>query len=173
MTLGRFVAGCLVLSLCLGCSFANKASRPTPGAARNLSCALEYRPDSTHDGPDILFTASADPWKGETFYMSLPDVLIHSVFAPGRHLTEPIRVQGAECESTPWRKGHRLPDHLLCRREGLEAVAFSVETKWGRCDAEIAAGDTTPTCRLRSWPELSESDLQRALARLSEAPCPT
>lgn len=145
------VAAMLLLA---GCSLVDKSSRPTPGAPDNLVCALEYRPDPSHEGPDVLFVAASYPYRGEEFYMSLPDVLLHAVFAPGRHLTEPVRVRGARCEPPFWEKGHRLPrsfavkDHyLLCRRDGLSAVEIEVKTKWGSCVAEIPEGDAAPRCR--------------------------
>lgn len=149
----RLSAGLAAVFVLAGCSLADKRSRPTPGSPDNVVCALEYRPDPSHEGPDILFVAASHPYNEEEFYMSLPDVLLHAVFAPGRHLAEPVRVRGARCEPPVWEKGHRLPrnvvkDHyLLCRREGLEAVEIEVKTKWGSCGVEIPEGDGAPRCR--------------------------
>lgn len=87
--LSSVLSALVTLSLLAGCSLVGKRARPTAGDPRNLRCAMEYRPDSRHEGADILFAAWANPWKDETFYMNLPDALFHRVFAPGRHLVAP------------------------------------------------------------------------------------
>lgn len=137
-----------------GCSLLFESSRPTPGDPRNVFCALEYRPDPERPGePDILFLAGGQPYRTEEFYMSLPDGLLHMVFAPGRHLSEPVHLRGVTCSPPVWGPGHRLPGrlsrrhYLLCRRDGLERVEIEVRTKWGSCRREIPAGDATPRCR--------------------------
>jgi hypothetical protein len=159
-----------------GCTLVSSSARPTPGAARNVSCLLEYRPDPARpDGPDVLFLAGASPYALEEAYMSLPDMLLHMAFAPGRHLTEPVRLEGVRCEPPVWEAGHRLPlwqpltqtQPLLCRREGLERVAIEVRTKWGSCRREIPAGDATPRCR--AWGRRGDAPV---LARLSPDACP-
>lgn len=136
----------LVLS---GCSLVTKDSRPDP-TAENVRCALEYRPNSGEPSNDLLFLAWSRPYRGENFYMSLPDNLLHMAAAPGRHLRKDARVEGATCTGRAWRRGFRLPGKpsskkwLLCKRMGLEPVVFEVETKWGVCTQRIAAGDPAP-----------------------------
>ncbi len=139
--------GSLVLA---GCSLISPASRPDP-AAENVRCLLEYQPVASGEkGPDLLFLAWSSPFKEETFYMSLPDGLFHSVFAPGRHLWKGLRVEGVGCSQPPWRKGAILPRRpgggkfMVCTRQELDAVLFEVETKWGTCRAEIPANDRSP-----------------------------
>jgi hypothetical protein len=135
-----------------GCTLVASSTRPVPGAERNLRCQLEYRPDPQHDGPDLLFTAGGSPYKLEEAYMSLPDMLVHLVFAPGRHLAAPAVVRGARCQTPLWEAGHRVPLHpsighyLACTREGVEAVELAVATKWGTCRRTIPAGDDAPRC---------------------------
>jgi hypothetical protein len=139
----------------MGCSLLFDAAGPTLGAPRNVFCALEYRPDPSRPGaPDLIFLAGGQPYRIEEFYMSLPDTLLHTVFAPGRSLAEPVQLQGVDCERPIWGAGHRLPGrltpshYLLCHREGLEPVEIVVRTKWGSCSQEIPAGDVTPRCRM-------------------------
>lgn len=137
-----------------GCSLLFESARPTPDEPRNVFCGLEYRPDPDRPGePDLLFFAGGQPYPIEEFYMSLPDALLHTVFAPGRHLSEPVHLRGVICSPPVWGTGHRLPGrlsrrhYLLCRRDGLEHVEIEVRTKWGSCRREIPAGDGTPRCR--------------------------
>jgi hypothetical protein len=137
-----------------GCSLLSETARPVRDDPRNVFCALEYRPDPDRPGePDVLFVAGGQPYRGEEFYMSLPDNLLHMLFAPGRHLSEPVHLRGVTCKPPLWGPGHRLPallsprHHLLCRRDGLERVEIEVRTKWGSCRREIPAGDATPRCR--------------------------
>ena len=167
-TLGALL---LLTALCFGCSFVVKSTRPVPGTQRNLFCMIEYRPDpSRPTEPDIFFLAAANPYKTEEVAMSLPDGLAHSLFAPGRHLTRAIEIDGASCEE-PWPKGHRLPSTfrprkgLLCQRTGEEEVRLAVETKYGQCSVEIAMGDRTPRCR--DWLRH-----KAGLERLSRDVCP-
>lgn len=162
-----------VASLLGGCSLLFASSRPTPGAERNLFCTLEYRPDPARSGePDLLFLAGAMPYRAEEFLLSLPDVVFHMIFAPGRHLSAPIHLRGVICEPPLWAKGHRLPMRLslrrglLCRREGLERVEIGVETKWGSCRRTIPAGDATPRCR--EWYGRTSAKLRS----LSDTACP-
>lgn len=124
-------------------------SKPDPNAD-NVRCNLEYEPyaeDEAQAGYDLLFLALSSPYKEETYYMSLPDVVFHGMFAPGRHLTSDAIVTGAVCSRPPWKKGFRLPRSvskhkwMLCRRNGDEAVTFHIETRWGSCSRHIAAGD--------------------------------
>jgi len=157
-----------------GCTLLFPSLRPTQGAQRNLFCALEYRPDPNRPGePDLLFLAGGQPYKLEEVDMSLPDGLLHTVVAPGRHLSAPVHLLGVTCEPPLWGEGHRLPGHLslhhymLCRRQGLARVEIEVRTKWGSCRREIPEGDATPHCR--EWFERSS----RGLARLSPAVCPS
>ncbi len=135
-----------------GCSMLGSRSRPDPDA-ENVRCNLEYQPLTQHaeqEGHDLLFLAISSPYREETFNMSLPDVMFHGMFAPGRHLSRDAIVTGAVCSGPPWKKGFRLPRSLsshkwmLCRRNGNEAVMFQVETRWGSCSRHIAAGDMRP-----------------------------
>ena len=133
-----------------GCSLIDPGSRPDP-TAENVYCLLEYQPLAPGEkGPDLLFLAWSSPFKAENFNMSLPDVLFHSTFAPGRHLWKGLLVEGASCSQRPWRKGAILPQYpgggkfIVCTRQELEAVLFEVETKWGTCGAEIPADDRNP-----------------------------
>jgi hypothetical protein len=147
----------VLLGTLSGCSL---FVRPVPGADRNLRCLLEYRPDPTHES-DILFTALANPY--EVPHHSPVDVFLHLIVAPGRHLSEPLIVRGAVCES-PWKEGKRLPriideDHyVLCRREGLAEVVIMAQTKWGVCARVIPEGDDRPRCR--RWPLRSPKGLR-------------
>ncbi len=130
-----------------GCSLIG-SSRPNP-KAENVSCDLEYQPAAGSDADDLLFLASSYPYDGQQFNLSLPDVLLHMVFAPGRHLVMDARVEGATCATGSWKKGFRLPANpssnwMLCRRIGQEAVLFEVETKWGVCTERILQGDMKP-----------------------------
>jgi hypothetical protein len=133
-------------------------------------CAIEYRPDPHHDGPDIVFVAAASPYRGEEFYMNPLEILVHGLFAPGRHLSAPIHVRGAVCNAA-WQRGHRLPfmfgrrHYLLCRRSDLDEVEIQVETKWGSCDQTIRAEDACPRCR--NW----GTRPTRGLRHLSQATC--
>lgn len=150
-----------ILCLAAGCSLVVPSSRPDPAVGDHVQCLLDYRPEpgrrerglpdpEATGGPDLAFLAWSSPYREEEFYMSLPDVATHLLFAPGRHLSAPLRVEGAECERTPWKKGARLALHpkpekaLICRRRGSEAVLFRAETKWGTCTVEIPDGDLTP-----------------------------
>lgn len=133
-----------------GCSLIGSKSRPDP-EAENVRCDLEYAPaaEGEEASLDLIFRAWSAPWNEEAFYMSLPDVLLHSAFAPGRHLRADMLVEGATCTQRPWGEGFRLPrgssDKVLrCKRDGLDRVLFGVETKWGTCRQEIATGDGTP-----------------------------
>lgn len=167
-----FVAVAALLS---GCTLISSSTRPTPDAARNLFCLLEYRPDPGRLGePDVLFLAAAMPYKVERAYMSLPDALLHGILAPGRHLVAPVHLRGLRCEPPLWEAGHRLPGylktrhHLLCRREGLERVEIEVRTKWGSCRREIPGGDPEPRCH--DWASRRDAP---GLARLSATACPS
>ena len=142
------MAGLIVLG---ACSFVDKSSRPDASAEDNVRCVLDYRPELAEaGGPDLIFVAWSSPYREEEFMLSLPDVAIHSLFAPGRHLQTDLVLEGAECNRPLWKKGFRLPripnpEKLLsCRRRGSAAVSFSLETKWGKCDLEIPAGDLSP-----------------------------
>jgi hypothetical protein len=148
----RVLCTALGMIVSSGCTLFVPRLRPVAGADRNLWCVLEYRPDPTHDGPDLLFMAAANPYKTEEAYMNPLEALVHGVFAPGRHLSAPVKVRGAVCES-PWQAGHRIPmlltesHYLLCRRQSLAEVRISVVTRWGACTSEIPAGDNRPRCR--------------------------
>lgn len=148
----RALLGVFTLLVLGGCSLVAKSTRPVPGEERNLSCILEYRPDPDHSGPDLLFIAAANPYKTEQVYMNPVEMLVHGIFAPGRHLSEPAVVRGASCQTPVWDEGHRVPmaarhrHYLACTREGLEAVEFEVTTKWGSCRRTIPAGDDEPRC---------------------------
>lgn len=139
---------CWGAALC-GCSLMDPKSRPDPDA-ENVACVLEYQPAPGTDADDLLFLAMSSPYDEEQFNLSLPDVLIHKMFAPGRHLDKDARVEGATCSTRPWQKGFRLPTSaaggkwMLCRRMGLEPVLFEVETKWGVCTRQIPEGDASP-----------------------------
>lgn len=128
------------VSLC-GCSL---ASRPSPERG-HVDCFLRYTPGEAAE-PDLEFSARSQPWDPESFMLSVPDLLLHGVVAPGRHLTAALRVEGADCGEPPWPKGHRLPmfpgpsGSLRCARRGSSPVLFQVETKWGSCTAAIAEG---------------------------------
>ncbi len=158
--------------LTAGCSLASPSLRPTPGEHRNLFCTFEYRPDPGFAGPDVLFMAAASPYKVEEVYMSPADVFVHGLFAPGRHLTRPLHLEGVTCETAPWPEGHRLAPYfklrkaLLCRRDGLERLVIEAETRWGSCRHEIPAGDARPRCKL--WFGRGK----KTLARLSPTACP-
>lgn len=147
----RVLCTALGVILFSGCTLFVPRLRPVPGADRNLRCFLEYRPDPTHDGPDLLFMALSNPYKTEEAYMNPLEALVHGIAGPGRSLSAPVKVQGAVCES-PWQAGNRIPmrfteDHyLLCRRRALAEVRISVVTKWGVCAREIPAGDNRPRC---------------------------
>lgn len=160
---GRAGAGLALLGFaslalaCSGCSLIDPGSRPVMGQPRNLNCRVEYRPGpaGADDGFDLLLTATAQPYRTEEFYMSLPDVLFHGIFAPGRYLTRDAEVQGATCtapRSGGWSQGDRLPSRfrprsgLRCVRHSDERVAFIVETKYARCEVEIPEGDRAPRC---------------------------
>lgn len=137
---------CLAIS---GCSLVGTNSAPDP-AADNVRCILEYQPSVSPNGNDLLFLAVSSPYDSSEFNLSLPDVLLHGMFAPGRHLIADLRVEGATCSTRPWKKGFRLPATasdtkvMSCRRIGVEAVLFEVETKWGVCTQRISRGDTNP-----------------------------
>ena len=152
-----------------GCTLVVPSLRPVPGAERNLTCVLEYRPDPAHDGPDLLFAAVANPYALERAYMNPLEALVHNVFGPGRHLSEAVEVRGAVC-SSPWQAGYRVPmwlddrHYLLCRRRGLDDVSIAVRTKWGACEQRISAGDDRPRCR--RWTRPNEG-----LRSLSDAVC--
>lgn len=158
--------------LAAGCTLASDSLRPTPGAQRNVFCALEYRPDPASSRPDVLFLAGAAPYKTEEAYMSLPDGVVHGVFAPGRHLSRPVHLEGVTCEPPLWPKGHRLSQSLklrgalVCRRDDLERLVIEVSTRWGSCRQEIPAGDARPRCRL--W----HGRTSESLERLSPNVCP-
>lgn len=153
-----------------GCSLFSSSMRPVPGAQRNLYCDIEYRPDPTHDGPDLLFTAAANPYKWERAYMNPLEGLVHTVIGPGRYLSAPVEIRGAVCES-PWQAGHRMPmwfrnsHYLLCRRQALSEVGIAVQTKWGACEQVISSGDDRPRCR--GW----GSRPNRGLRFMSQAIC--
>lgn len=155
--------------LAAGCTL---ALRPTPGAPRNVFCALEYRPDAASSRPDVLFLAGAWPYRTEEAYMSLPDGVVHGLFAPGRHLSRPVHLEGVTCEPPLWPKGHRLSQSLrlrralVCRRNDLERLVIEVDTRWGSCRQEIPAGDARPRCRL--W----FGRTSKSLERLSPTVCP-
>lgn len=143
------VLGSLVLVW--GCSFIDRSSRPDPAAEDHVRCGLDYRPEHRiGGGSDLVFRAWSSPYREEEFYMSLPDVTAHLLFAPGRHLSTDLHLEGADCPGAAWKKGFRLPLQpklekiLVCRRRGTEAVSFRVETRWGSCTQEIPAGDLTP-----------------------------
>ncbi len=170
--MSRYMTGVLLLAVSLpllGCSLITKRSRPD-ASAENVKCALEYQPAAGGDsGYDLLFLAWSYPYRAENFYMSLPDNLLHMVFAPGRYLKKDARVEGAKCARPPWRKGFRLPwrpsskKWMLCQREGLEPVLFEVETKWGVCRQRILAGDKSPRDlggirRVRKLPKLGSRE---------------
>lgn len=159
----------LMGGLLSGCSLMDKKSRPDP-AAENVFCTLEYRPlAAAAAGDDLLFLAWSSPYREESFNLSLPDVVLHRLAAPGRHLIQDARVEGATCSSRTWRKGFRLPTipsskkWILCRRQNLEPVLFEVETKWGVCRQRIPAGDRTPReieglRRAKKLPKLGDDD---------------
>lgn len=145
------LVGFMVMS---GCSLWFEDTRPEAGSRRNLSCFIEYRPSATDSTkPDLLFFATAFPYRLEEVYMNPVETLFHGAFAPGRHLTAPLQVVGAACESPPWSKGHRLPHAvhprhaLMCKRIGLERVMITGETKYGQCQVEIPAGESAPVCK--------------------------
>lgn len=172
--LGRVTVLGVLIALLSGCTLFLKDTRPVPGASRNLSCVIEYRPSPTDPTqPDILFLATAWPYKLEEAYHSPVDVFFHAIFAPGRHLVSPLRVVGATCEPPLWGKGHRIPlvvhprRGLLCKRNGLERVTIEAETKYGRCRVEIPAGESAPICR--EWLGKRGKETQRAL----DEPCRT
>ena len=138
-----------------GCSL---LSRPVAGDPNNVRCSLLYRPHSEPDQAqaaghaDLLFVALADPYPGTEYLHSPPDVLLHAVAAPGRYLSRPLLVEGANCVQAPWPRGRRLPQSfrwrrgMLCQRIGDEEVVFEVATKWGTCRQTIPEGDKTPNC---------------------------
>lgn len=167
----RVVLGALALILSSGCSLFNPSLRPVPGADRNLTCAIEYRPDPTHDGPDLLFLAAANPYKWEEGYMNPLEPLVHTIIGPGRYLSAPVEVQGAVCDST-WQAGHRLPmwftdgHYLLCRRQALAEVRFAVQTKWGACEQVISESDDRPRC------DAAGNQSGGGLRFLSQTTCP-
>jgi hypothetical protein len=157
--------------LCAGWLFSRPSStRPVPGAERNLGCVIEYRPDPTHDGPDLLFSGLANPYQWETAFMNPLEEFVHWIIGPGRHLSAPVEVRGAVCES-PWQAGHRMPmwlrdgHYLLCRRQGLSEVRIAVQTRWGVCEQVISRGDDRPRCR--GW----GSRPNQGLRFLSQATC--
>jgi hypothetical protein len=157
-----------------GCSVFYKDTRPVPGASRNLSCLIEYRPSPTDSTkPDLLFLATAFPYKMEKAYMNPVDVFFHAMFAPGRHLSTPIRIVGATCKPPIWSKGHRIPQlvrphgGLLCRRNELERVVIEAETKYGQCRLEIPPGERAPICK--EWHGKLGTEIQRIL----DEPCKT
>jgi len=143
-----------ILTACLsGCSLFYESTQPVPGAWKNVVCHIEYWPDPDQpDGPDIQFLAAANPYTLASVYMNPFDSLVHGLFAPGRHLSEPLEISGATCKPPLWKKAHRLrpsldPWHgLVCTRTGLEGVLIEARTKYGSCKATIPAGDSTPIC---------------------------
>ncbi len=157
MRIGGFLRGVVLGAVwipALGCSLFSASTRPEPGAQRNLFCDLEYRPDPGFDGPDILFLAAAMPYKVEQVYMNPLEDFVHLVFAPGRHLSQPIAVEGAVCRQ-PWQAGHTLPaaftrrHYLLCKRTDGREVRLTVRTPFGVCTQTLAADDLRPVCRPR------------------------
>ncbi|MCP4205437.1 MAG: hypothetical protein GY767_00095 [Shimia sp.] len=172
--LGRATALWALVAFLSGCSVVSKNTRPVPGASRNLSCLIEYRPSPTDSTkPDLLFLATAWPYKVEEAYMNPVDVLFHAMFAPGRHLSTPVRVVGATCEPPIWGKGHRIPQlvrprgGLLCKRNELERVVIEAETKHGQCRVEIPPGEDAPICK--EWLGELGAEIQRIL----DEPCRT
>lgn len=172
--LGRVTVFGVLAALLSGCSVFYKNTRPVPGAGRNLSCFIEYRPSRTDSTkPDLLFLATAWPYKLEQVHMNPVDVLFHAMFAPGRHLSRPIRVVGATCEPPLWSKGHRIPElvrphgGLLCKRNELRRVVIEAETKYGQCRVEIPPGQGAPICR--EWLGELGAEVQRILGE----PCVT
>jgi hypothetical protein len=148
----RLCVVALILAGSSGCSLIRPTMRPLPDADRNLICMIEYRPDPSHEGPDILFTAVASPYRLEGAHMNPLEVLLHTVVGPGRHLSGPVEILGAECES-PWQAGHRMPmsvsrrHYFLCRRLAASEVRIATQTKWGMCEQVIPRDDTRPRCR--------------------------
>jgi hypothetical protein len=84
-------------------------------------------------------------------------------------------VEGATCSERPWSSGTRLPmmrplKTLRCKRHGLDRVVFAVETKWGRCSQEIAAGDATP--QYLGWETQSASPIADEVVFATRAAAP-
>lgn len=168
------------------CSLLDPASRPKPGAPANLWCALEYRPAETLTGAaaeedptgqaraDLRFTAFARPYDSTTFMHSPLDLLIHGVFAPGRHLSEPLEVEGAVCEGV-WQAGKRVgqrvraSDDVFCRRQGREAVRIRAQTKHGVCEVVLPEGDLRPRCQTATRDHMPRQE--RELLRIFGRPC--
>ena len=149
---------CLVILLsALALSSCSLMNRPEPNAPDNVRCSLFYRPYPTDDAsasdlPDLLFVALASPYPGEEYLHSPVDNLLHAVAAPGRHLSRPLLVEGADCAEAPWPRGRRLPQTfrwrrgMLCQRRGDGEVVFEVATKWGTCRQTIPEGTHRPNC---------------------------
>lgn len=77
---GRATVLGVLVALLSGCSVFYKSTRPVPGASRNLSCLIEYRPSPTDSAKrDLLFLATASPYKLEEVYMNPVDILFHGV----------------------------------------------------------------------------------------------
>jgi hypothetical protein len=122
-----------------------------------VACSLFHRPDPTlahvvcdlidQDDGTLEFRAWSRPYDPERFLMSLPDQLLHATAAPGRQLSAPLLVEGADCAGGAWPAGHTLPMYLAdrgrlrCVRDGAAALRFAVETRWGKCEAAMAAGE--------------------------------
>ncbi len=154
-------AGLLGIGLS-GCSLIDPTARPEPNA-NHVHCILVYQPQACDGQPDLRFIAVSSPYRHENFNLSLPDGLLHAVFAPGRHLIEDAVIEGAQCEGR-WNQGHRLPNRtskdsnwLRCEREGLAAVLFSVKTQWGNCQATLSEGEQ-PAQKLDYWYRLFGTD---------------
>lgn len=135
----------IIVSLVInGCSVLSERDP----SERTVFCNLEYQPDKNAGNNDLLFLAATQPYRYDTFHMSLPDVLFHGVFAPRRHLIRDAVVRGADCSGGVWPKGYRLPTSytpkkiMICRRNGDEEVLFEVTTRSGTCTQRIPAGDT-------------------------------
>jgi len=136
-------------------------SRGLPLAALAIllaGCSLFQRPDPTaaHVVCDLIdegdgaleFRAWSHPYDPERYLLSLPDQLLQSTAAPGRKLSAPLTVEGADCTGGAWPAGYTLPMYLAeegrlrCVRDGAAAVRFAVETRWGRCEAVMGEGRT-------------------------------
>jgi hypothetical protein len=118
----------------------------------------------------LLIFATAFPYRLEEAYMNPLEWIVHGIGAPGRHLSTPVEIRGAVCES-PWKAGHRIPmsvgksHYLLCRRHGLAEVRIRVQSKWGECEQLVPEDDQTPRCR--PWFDHPS----RGLQFLSQAVC--
>ncbi len=180
--LGAMIAVLLAVS---GCSLFYESTRPVPDAARNLHCVLEYRPavggvePSDSDTPffDVLFMATANPYRLEEVYMNPVDMLFHGAVGPGRHLARDLTTSGVRCESQLWTKGKRLSQRfkprrgLRCRRLGHDEVVFEVTTKYGSCRMALAEGDGAPKCKTYRFRNGQASDIGQAIDAVLNEPC--